>query len=148
MLCVRLGWVTKKTKFMAVHQITVAKIEESEVNELRSFLQTVGEKVKDFEHWEDDCSQSNEEVGKLVRQTFPHRPAFIAPLNLDILLENYQDKESDILAHPKWIMDMYELFEEIDKYLSENPKNYIGSGSILHQKIKEYVSEDVAKADA
>lgn len=133
---------------MAVHQITVAKIEESEVNELRSFLQAVGEKVKDFEHWEDDCSQSNEEVGKLVRQIFPHRPAFIAPLNLDILLDNYQDKESDILAHPKWIMDMYELFEEIDKYLSENPKNCIGSGSILHKKIKEYVSEDVAKADA
>jgi hypothetical protein len=43
---------------------------------------------------------------------------------------------------------MYELFEEIDKCLSENLKNYIGSGSILHQKIKEYVSEDVAKADA
>ena len=133
---------------MATHQITVAKIEESEVQELRSFLQNVGEKVKDFQHYSAECEESNEEIGKLVRETFPHRPAFIAPLNLDILLDNYQDKESDVLAHPKWIMEMYKLFEEMDKYLSENPKNYIGSGSILHQKIKEYVSADVEKADA
>ena len=129
-------------------QLQVAKIEESEVNELRTFLQDVGYKVKDFEHWEDDCNESNEEIGKLVRQTFPHRPAFIAPLNLDILLDNYQDKDSDILAHPKWIMEMFELFEEMDEYLSGNPKNYIGSGSILHQKIKKYVSDDVISADA
>lgn len=130
-------------------QLTVAKIEESEVNELRTFLQDVGEKVKEFDQWEDDCSKSNEEIGKMVRKTFPHRPAFIAPLNLDILLDNYQDKESDVLAHPKWLMEMYELFKELDEYLSINPKNYIGSGSILHQKIKKYVSEDDApKADA
>lgn len=88
----------------------------------------------------------NEEIGKLVRKTFPHRPALIAPLNLDILLDNYQDKESDILAHPKWIMDMYELFEEMDKYLSENPKNYIGSGSILHEKIKKKYVTNIHKA--
>jgi hypothetical protein len=134
---------------MATHQITVAKIEESEVNELRTFLQDVGDKVKEFDHWEDDCSQSNEEIGKLVRKTFPIRAAFVAPLNLQILLDNYQDKESDILAHPKWLMEMYELFEEIDEYLSSNPKNYVGSGSILHTKIKKYVSEEaVSKADA
>lgn len=132
-----------------VQQLTVAKIEESELNELRTFLQDVGDKVKDFDHWEDDCSESNEEIGKMVRKTFPIRPAFIAPLNLGILLDNYQDKENDILAHPKWLMEMYELFEELNEYLSSNPKNYIGSGSILHQKIKKYVSEDDAlKADA
>jgi hypothetical protein len=131
------------------HQLTVAKIEESEVNELRTFLQDVGEKVKEFDQWEEDCLDANEEIGKMVRKTFPHRPAFIAPLNLHILLHNYQDKESDILAHPKWLIEMYELFEELDEYLSGNPKNYIGSGSILHQKIKKYVSEDDAsKADA
>ena len=33
---------------MAVHHITVAKIEESELNELRTFLQDVGEKVKNW----------------------------------------------------------------------------------------------------
>lgn len=129
-------------------QLQVAKIEESEVNELRSFLQDVGDRVKDFEPWEDDCNESNEEIGKLVRQTFPHRPSFIAPLNLDILLDNYQDKDSDILKHPKWIMEMFELFEEMDEYLSGHPENYIGSGSILHQKIKKYVSDDVVSAYA
>lgn len=134
---------------MATRQLTVSKIEDSEVNELRTFLQEVGQKVKELEHWEDECSQSNAEIGKLVRQTFPHRPAFVAPLNLSILLDNYQDKESDVLEHPKWIMEMYELFEELDEYLSSNPENYIGSGSILHTKIKKYVSvENVAKADA
>ena len=130
-------------------QLTVAKIEESELNELRTFLQDVGDKVKEFDHYAEDCNESNEEIGRMVRETFPTRPAFIAPLNLGILLDNYQDKESEILAHPKWLMEMYELFEELDQYLSSNPKNYIGSGSILHQKIKKYVSEDDAsKADA
>lgn len=47
------------------------------------------------------------------------------------------------------IKEVLELFEELDEYLSSNPKNYIGSGSILHQKIKKYVSKDDAcKADA
>lgn len=126
---------------MKTHQITVAKIKESELNELRTFLQDVGEKVKEFDHWEIDCSESNEEVGKMVRKTFPQRASFVAPLNLGILLDNYQDKDSDILAHPKWLMEMYELFEEMDKYLSDNSKNYIGSGSVLHQKIKKYTEE-------
>ena len=122
-------------------QMTVAKIEESEVDELRTFLQDVNEKVREFDGFEEDCNESNEEIGKMVRLTFPHRAAFIAPLNLGILLDNYQDKESEILAHPKWLMEMYELFEEIDQYLSSNPKNYVGSGSILHEKVKKYVSE-------
>ena len=124
------------------HQFTVAKIEESEVNELRTFLQSVGEKVKELDHWGEDCSSVNEEVGLLVRQTFPHRPAFVAPLNLGILLDNYQDKESDVLAHPKWLMEMYELFEEIDEYLSSNPKNYVGSGSTLHEKVKKVMGKE------
>lgn len=124
------------------HQMTVAKVTESEVDELREFLQDVGELVKEFDHYTDDCVESNEEIGKLVRQKFPHRPAFVAPLNLSILLDNYQDKESNILSHPKWLMEMFELFEEMDKYLSENPQNYIGSDSIFHKKIKDIISED------
>ncbi len=108
---------------MATRQITVAKIEESEVNELRTFLQNVGEKVKEYDYIHEEDEETNAEIGKLVRETFPHRPAFVAPLNLDILLGNYQDKESDILAHPKWLMEMYELFEELDEYRSSNPKN-------------------------
>ncbi len=123
---------------MKKNQLTVAKIEESEIAELKSFLTNVGDKVKELDHWEDECEQSNVEVGKIVRATFPHRASFVAPLNLQILLDNYQDKESDVLAHPKWLMEMFELFEELDEYLSSNPKNYIGSGSILHQKIKKY----------
>lgn len=120
-----------------VHQMTVAKIEESELDELRSFLQDVGEKVKEYDHYAEDCEESNEEIGKMVRKTFPHRPAFIGPLNLAILLDNYQDKESKILDHAQWIKDLYGLFKEIDTYLSENPKNYIGADSILHKKVKE-----------
>ena len=128
-------------------QKTIAKIDESEVEELRTFLQDIGEKVKEFEHFDDDCSESNEEIGKIVRQSFPHRPAFIALLNLDILLDNYQDKESDVLAHPKWLMEMYDLFEEIDEYLSSNPTHAVGSGSTIHQKIKKYVFDDVTKSN-
>ena len=52
--------------------------------------------------------------------------------------------EKPEIKHPKWIMDMFNVLEEIDKYLSENPKNYVGSGSILHTKIKECLSDDDA----
>ena len=43
---------------------------------------------------------------------------------------------------------MYELFEEINKYLSENPKIILVAVQFCTKKIKEYVSEDVAKVDA
>ena len=33
-----------------------------------------------------------------------------------------------------------ELLKEIDDYLKPNPKNYIGTGSILHQKVQEIVT--------
>lgn len=121
-------------------QIQVSKITEEEMDTLTEFLKTVGEKVKELDHYFEDCNESNEEIGKMVRQSFPHREAFVGPLNLKILIDNYQDKESDVLAHPKWLMEMYELFEEIDQHLS-NTENKIESGSILHQKIKKQISE-------
>jgi hypothetical protein len=126
---------------MKTTQLTVAKIEESELQELSSFLRTIGDKVKGFSWVVHDSLEFYQELGKLVCETFPTRPAFVAPLNLSILLANYQDKESDILAHPKWINDLNNLLDELNKYLDANPKNYIGSGSILHNKIKEYINE-------
>ena len=78
----------------------------------------------------------------MVRKTFPHRASFIAPLNLDILLNNYQDKESDILAHPKWLIEMYELFKEIHENILKQNHCCIISGSILHKKVKKYVSDN------
>jgi hypothetical protein len=82
----------------------------------------------------------NKEIADVARK-YPNR-AFIVPLNLGILLDNYQDKDSDILKHPKWIMNLFNVLEEIDEYLSSNPKNYVGSGSILHTKIKNCLSKD------
>jgi hypothetical protein len=35
--------------------------------------------------------------------------------------------------------NMYAVMQEIDEYLSSNPKNYMGSGSILHKKLKEAI---------
>lgn len=44
----------------------------------------------------------------------------------------------------KEITNMFSVLQEIDTYLSENPKNYVGSSSILHTKIKELLSDDDA----
>jgi hypothetical protein len=106
-------------------QMTVAKCEDSELDNVRTYLQELEQVLKD------------------VARKYPYR-AFIVPLNLGILLDNYQDKDSDILQHPKWIKEMFAVLQEIDTYLSENPKNYVGSGSILHTKIKELLSDDDA----
>ena len=120
-------------------QMTVAKCEESELDNVRTYLQELEQVIKDNEHYEED-DEVNKEIADVARK-YPDR-AFIVPLNLGILLDNYQDKDSDILQHPKWIKDMFAVLQEIDTYLSDNPKNYVGSGSILHTKIKELLSDD------
>ena len=122
-------------------QMTVAKCEESELDNVRTYLQELEQVIKDNEHYEED-DEVNKEIADVARK-YPDR-AFIVPLNLGILLDNYQDKDSDILQHPKWIKDMFAVLQEIDTYLSDNPKNYVGSGSILHAKIKELLSDDDA----
>ena len=123
-------------------QMTVAKCEEEELDNVRTYLQELEQVIKDNECYDTDDSDVNQEIADVARK-YPSR-AFIVPLNLGILLDNYQDKDSDIIKHPKWIMDMFNVLEEIDKYLSENPKNYVGSGSILHTKIKECLFDDDA----
>lgn len=122
------------------HQITVAKCEEEELDNVRTYLQELEQVIKDNEHYSDDDDEVNQEIADVARK-YPNR-AFIVLLNLGILLDNYQDKDSDILKHPKWIMNLFNVLEEIDEYLSSNPKNYVGSGSILHTKIKNCLSND------
>ena len=123
-------------------QMTVAKCEESELDNVRTYLQELEQVLKDNECYDEDDSDVNKEIADVARK-YPDR-AFIIPLNLGILLDNYQDKDSDILQHPKWIKEMFAVLQEIDTYLSDNPKNYVGSGSILHTKIKELLSDDDA----
>jgi len=120
-------------------RLTVAKITETELDELTTFLQEIGEQVEQYEHTDIDNNEANVKIGKLVRDKFPSRPAFLAPVNLHILLDNYQDKDGDILEHPKWLMEIYELLEEIDNHLSTNS---IEIDSTIRNKIKKYVSPD------
>lgn len=116
-------------------QLVVAKCEEQELDNVRTYLQELEQGLEDNEFYDKDDSIVNKEIADVARK-YQDR-AFIVPLNLGILLDNYQDKDSDILQHPKWIKDMFSVLEEIDSYLSKNPKNILASGSILHNKIKE-----------
>jgi hypothetical protein len=101
---------------MAIKEMTVAKCEESELDAVREYLQRLEEVVRDNEHLEVD-EEVNKEIADVARK-FPVR-AFLVPLNLGILLDNYQDKESDILKHPKWIMALYERVEKLEKGLAD-----------------------------
>jgi len=132
----------KKINIMAEkkQQITVAKCEEEELDNVRTYLQKLEHVIKDNEFYDDTDPDVNQEIADVARK-YPNR-AFIVPLNLGILLDNYQDKDSDILKHPAWIMDMFRLFEEIDAHLSADEQNCITSGSELHCKVKELLSED------
>ena len=123
-------------------QLTVAKCEEEELDNVRTYLQNLEQVLKDNDCYDEDDSEVNKEIADVARK-YPDR-AFIVPLNLGVLLDNYQDKDSDILQHPKWITKMTDLLKEIDEYLSSNSKNYIGSGSILHTKVKECLSDDAS----
>jgi len=97
-------------------QMTVAKCEESELDAVREYLQNLEQVVRDNEHFEQD-EEVDKEIADVARK-YPNR-AFIVPLNLGILLDNYQDKESDILEHPKWIMALYERVEKLEKALGD-----------------------------
>lgn len=48
-------------------------------------------------------------------------------------MEESEIKDNALLiqAAPK----MYSVLKEINEYLSGNPRNYVGSGSLLHEKI-------------
>lgn len=117
------------------HQITVAKITEEEVNELQNFLTTTSDKFRELDNYDIDCEESNEEIGKLVRGSFPGRAALVSVLNLRILLDNYQDKESEILQHPKWIKDIYSFLEDLDKHISTNVELHKDLG--FHERLKK-----------
>ena len=116
-------------------QITVAKVTENEVNELENFLQALEEKVKDNDHLDLDNDRVNSEIGKIVRETFPFRASFMVPLNLKILLDNYQNKDSKILQHPKWLVEIYEKLVDINTYLSKQDDN---EAKELKEKLQIY----------
>ena len=97
-------------------QMTVAKCEESELDAVREYLQSLEEVIRDNEHFDQD-EEVNKEIANVARK-YPNR-AFIVPLNLGILLDNYQDKESDILEHPKWIIALHERVEKLEKALED-----------------------------
>lgn len=116
-------------------QITVAKCTETELGEVQSYLHDLEEVVNDNECYGTDDYLANKAIADVARE-YPKR-TFIVPLNLWILLDNYQDSDSDILQHPKWMTDMITVLEEIDKQLSDNQENAIKSGSELHVRIRE-----------
>lgn len=53
-----------------------------------------------------------------------------------VMFDNACDPDQDTLEFNPWISKSIEVLSEIDEYLSPNPKNYIGSGSILHTKVQ------------
>jgi len=113
----------------------VAKCTETELGEVQSYLHDLEEVVNDNECYGTDDYLANKAIADVARE-YPKR-TFIVPLNLWILLDNYQDSDSDILQHPKWMTDMITVLEEIDKQLSDNQENAIKSGSELHVRIRE-----------
>ena len=97
-------------------QLKVAKCTNQELTEVREFLQRIDSVLEENKHYEED-EEINKEIADVAR-TLPYR-SFIVPLNLGILLDNYQDEESEILEHPKWIMELYEKIESLEKEVQD-----------------------------
>ena len=98
-------------------KLTVYKCTEQELDDVNIFLQNLQSVINDNIHYDDDDYDVNKEIADVAR-TLPSR-AFIVPLNLGILLDNYQDDESKILEHPKWIMELYKKIEFLEKEVKE-----------------------------
>ena len=115
---------------MSKISLNVAKCSDEKLEEFREYLDSLNQVIKDNQYYDADDDLANKEIAEVAKQ-LPLR-SFIIPLNLYILLHTYQDADSDILKHPKWIDDMYEVLKEIDEYLAN-----IGDTNIeLRNKIK------------
>jgi flagellar motility protein MotE (MotC chaperone) len=101
---------------VVMQQLKVAKCTKQELNDVRDFLQKIDSVLEENKHYEED-EEINKEIADVAR-TLPYR-SFVVPLNLGILLDNYQDEESEILEHPKWIMELYEKIETLEKEVQE-----------------------------
>ncbi len=122
---------------MATHQIKVAKVTEEELKAFREWLQDLNGIIDDAGIYHEDMDKKvrhkiNQEITDAAIK-IPSR-SFLIPLNLGVLLDNYQDKNSTILEHPVWIKEMIELLSEINEFI--NSDNQLVSGSKLHNKIK------------
>lgn len=122
-----------------IRQIKVAKCTEEELNETREFLQNLEHVISDNEHWE-EYDEINKEIADAARK-LPAR-AFIVPLNLGVLLDNYQDKESKIIEHPKWIKELFAKIESLEKQL-----NAIKKESTIKDKVKA-IQKEMDETDA
>ena len=54
-----------------------------------------------------------------------------------------QELRQELEAKDKKVAELVEVLKECDEYLSPNPKNSIGTGSILHQKIQAALKESL-----
>lgn len=120
-------------------QIKIAKCTEEELDNIRTYLQDLEEVLEENSCYDSDDSDINKEIADVARK-LPER-SFIIPLNLGILLDNYQDKDSDIIEHPKWIMEIFGMLEEINKFLNDNPNDSIKKNSDIHNRIKLLLNE-------
>ena len=123
-------------------KMTVAKIDEKELKELANFLTKLGDKVKEEAFTDEKDKDTNAKIGMWVRKKFPSREAFVAMLNLDILLRNYQDKDGDTLQHPTWITDMIGLIEDIGTIIEQSGSIHIEKGSMMDERIKKILKEE------
>jgi hypothetical protein len=114
-------------------QLTVAKCTEQELDDVREYLQSLKEVVEEV------GTEDGKAIADIARK-YPPR-AFIVPLNLGIMLDNYQDAEPKILTHPKWIKDIYSLLEDMNAYLEKHPANCIISTSGFGARIKELLKD-------
>lgn len=126
---------------MTTRQLTMAKITSDELSKLQDFLIELNTEYHILIQYHEDDEKANKDIAKLIRDKFPPREAILAPVNLSILLDNFQDKESTILEKPKYLMELYKILEDIEKHVNENPENSLHNTELL-VRIKEINSEE------
>lgn len=125
-----------KPKSNKVVGVSVSKCTEEELDNVREYLRELDEVIKENNCYNEDDPDVNKQIADVARK-YPNR-AFIVPLNLGVLLDNYQDKDSEILEHPKWITDMVNTLKEVNQCLLTNTT----IDNTLQNKIKSCLLDD------
>lgn len=120
---------------MKAIKLQVTKPTENEVNEVQEFLRLLSEQLQEKPHYSE--AEYQQKITRIA-ETLPSS-AWLVPFTCSILLQNFQDKESPIIAMPKWITEMHNVISQMEHYLSSNKLNTIEPGSHFHLVLKDIV---------
>lgn len=115
----------------AFKQFKVTKSTDIEIDNLKNFINDLEAVLES----NGDCNNgdSDKEIADIAKK-LPSR-SYLIPINCQILIDNFQDKDKECIEIPEWITQLYDILSDVNSYLNTNQTNQLFNSEI-HEKIK------------